>query len=48
MRPISFKRHRFPSEVIPYAVWLYFLTTHAGIYNTFNTQPHRIRRSTLR
>lgn len=25
-----------------------FLTTHAAIYNTFNTQPHLIRRSTLR
>lgn len=25
-----------------------FLTTHAAVYNTFNTQPHLIRRSTLR
>jgi putative transposase len=25
-----------------------FLTTHAAIYNTFNTQPHLIRRATLR
>jgi len=25
-----------------------FLTTHAAIYNTFNTQPHLIRRPTLR
>jgi transposase-like protein len=25
-----------------------FLTTHAAIYNTFNTQPHLILRSTLR
>jgi putative transposase len=25
-----------------------FLTTHASIYNTFNTQPHVIRRPTLR
>jgi putative transposase len=25
-----------------------FLTTHAAIYNTFNTQPHLIRRNTLR
>ena len=25
-----------------------FLTTHAAIYNTFNTQPHLIRRQTLR
>ncbi|MCK9541647.1 MAG: hypothetical protein M0R03_06415 [Novosphingobium sp.] len=24
MRPISFKRHRFPPEVIRQAVWLYF------------------------
>ena len=24
MRPISFKRHRFPPDVIRYAVWLYF------------------------
>ena len=24
MRPISFKRHRFPAEVIRQAVWLYF------------------------
>ncbi|THD59284.1 IS6 family transposase [Phenylobacterium sp.] len=23
MRPVSFKRHRFPAEVIRYAVWLY-------------------------
>jgi hypothetical protein len=25
-----------------------FLTSHAAIYNTFYTQPHLIRRSTLR
>jgi transposase-like protein len=25
-----------------------FLTTHAAVYNTFYTQPHLIRRSTLR
>lgn len=25
-----------------------FLTTHAAIYNTFNTQPHLVRRPTLR
>ena len=78
MKPISFKRHRFPADVIRYAVWAYFrftlsfrdvedllaergmqrfksqasaqrfLTTHAAIYNTFNSQPHLIRRSTLR
>ena len=24
MNPISFKRHRFPSDVIRHAVWLYF------------------------
>ncbi|RYE64782.1 MAG: IS6 family transposase [Oxalobacteraceae bacterium] len=24
MRPLSFKRHRFPSDVIRHAVWLYF------------------------
>jgi putative transposase len=24
MKPVSFKRHRFPPEVIRYAVWLYF------------------------
>jgi len=23
MRPISFKRHRFPSEIIRHAIWLY-------------------------
>ena len=27
MRPISFKRHRFPADVIRYAVWLYFRFT---------------------
>ena len=27
MRPISFKRHRFPSDVIRRAVWLYFRLT---------------------
>ena len=27
IQPISFKRHRFPSEVIRYAVWLYFRFT---------------------
>ena len=27
MHPISFKRHRFPPEVIRYAVWLYFRFT---------------------
>jgi putative transposase len=24
VRPISYKRHRFPPEVIRYAVWAYF------------------------
>lgn len=24
MKPLSFKRHRFPAEVIRHAVWLYF------------------------
>lgn len=24
MKPISFKRHRFPADVICQAVWLYF------------------------
>jgi len=27
MRPISFKRHLFPPDVIRYAVWLYFRFT---------------------
>ncbi len=27
MRPLSFKRHRFPPDVIRYAVWLYFRFT---------------------
>jgi len=27
MNPISFKRHRFPPDVIRYAVWLYFRCT---------------------
>jgi transposase-like protein len=27
VQPISYKRHRFPSEVIRYAVWLYFRFT---------------------
>ena len=27
MIPISYKRHRFPPEVIRYAVWLYFRFT---------------------
>ena len=27
MRPISFKRHRFPADVIRHAVWLYFRFT---------------------
>ena len=27
MQPISFKRHRFPRDVIRYAVWLYFRFT---------------------
>ena len=24
MKPLSFKRHRFPADVIRHAVWLYF------------------------
>ena len=24
VRPISYKRHRFPSEIISHAIWLYF------------------------
>ena len=47
MRPISYKRHRFPPEVIRHAVWLYF-ATHAAVYNVFNLQSHLIRRPTLR
>jgi transposase-like protein len=27
VRPISFKRHRFPADVIRHAVWLYFRFT---------------------
>jgi transposase-like protein len=27
MRPVSFKRHRLPAEVIRHAVWLYFRFT---------------------
>jgi hypothetical protein len=27
VRPLSFKRHRFPAEVIRQAVWLYFRFT---------------------
>jgi len=27
MRPVSFKQHRFPAEVIRHAVWLYFRFT---------------------
>lgn len=27
MNPISFKRHRFPADVIRHAVWLYFRFT---------------------
>ena len=27
MTPISFKRHRFPSEIIRHAVWLHALFT---------------------
>jgi len=27
MRPVSFKRHRFPTEVIRHAVWLSFRFT---------------------
>ena len=23
-QPVSYKRHRYPSQVIPHAVWLYF------------------------
>ena len=27
MKPISYKRHRFPADVIRHAVWLYFRFT---------------------
>jgi putative transposase len=27
LRPISYKRHRFPPQVIRHAVWLYFRFT---------------------
>jgi transposase-like protein len=27
MKPVSYKRYRFPPEVIRYAVWLYFRFT---------------------
>jgi putative transposase len=27
MKPLSFKRHRYPAEIIRYAVWLYFRFT---------------------
>ena len=93
IRTISFKRHRFPPDVIRHAAWLYFRLSlsvwdveallaqrgievsreavrcwvtssvrslrrscvvaearrpAAAIYNTFNTQPHLIRRPTRR
>jgi hypothetical protein len=48
MAEVSFERHRFPAAVIRQAVWLYFLSTHAAVYNTFNTQPHLISRPGLR
>ena len=48
MRPISFKRHRFPPDVIRHAVWLYFrftlsfrdveeLLAHQGIEVSYET-----------
>ncbi|MEG1453860.1 MAG: IS6 family transposase, partial [Brevundimonas sp.] len=48
MKPLSFKRHRFPSEVIRHAVWLYFrfslsfrdvedLMAHRGIDVSYET-----------
>lgn len=30
MRPISYKRHRFPPDVIRHAVWLYFRFTRSA------------------
>jgi putative transposase len=30
MQPVSFKRHRFPPDVIRLAVWLYFRFTQVG------------------
>lgn len=38
------KMQKFKSQVSAQR----FLTTHAAVYNTFNTQPHLIRRQTLR
>ena len=48
-----YKRHRFPSEIIQYAVWLYHrfnmshrdiedLTVHATVYNLFNPGRHMV------
>ena len=52
MREISFKRHRFPPDVIRYAVWLYYRFTMSprdvAIYNTFNLQRHLVSRKTMR
>jgi len=44
IRPRERKMQRFKSQGHAQR----FLATHAAVYNTFNTQPHLIRRSTLR
>ena len=43
MHPISFKRHRFPPDVIRYAVWLYFMFT-LSIGPSRNCWPRIARR----
>ena len=49
MRPISFKRHRFPPEIIRHAIWLYARFTLSfrdvvATFNVFTHQRHLLRR----
>ena len=50
----TYKRHRFPADIISYAVWLYYrfnlshrdiedlLGTHAAVSNLFNLGRHKV------
>jgi putative transposase len=50
MKPVSYKRHRFPSDVIRHAVWLYFrfMLSRRGVEELFAQRRIEVSYETIR